>query len=323
MKRVRVSKSFIEEAERISAVEEEYGLQHVRFQLITATMRDVYVVTSDVGLRILMIYRHGARTRDEIDAEWQFVDFLDRSGISVAPAVRRRNGEYTVSFHAPEGVRCGVLTIYAEGEHLRRRPSAQAVRWYGSAIARIHVLSDSMPISLHRPANDVSTIVRESIAAFGAVVTDRPDDLAYLQTCGSILCRKAEELPQEPPSYGMIHGDAIRANALVSDEGQVTIIDFDLCGPGWRAYDVASYLYTVRHTPEEAEFESAFLDGYSTVRPLSSSDERKLPVFEAVRAIFSIGIPAMNVSHWGSAHLRAFLDGSLAGLRASMDRIST
>jgi hypothetical protein len=41
----------------------------------------------------------------------------------------------------------------------------------------------------------------------------------------------------------------------------------------------------------------------------------------AVRHIFSIGVPAMNVDHWGSAHLHAFLDQTLAQLRERMKTI--
>jgi hypothetical protein len=55
--------------------------------------------------------------------------------------------------------------------------------------------------------------------------------------------------------------------------------------------------------------------------PLSSQEHATLPLFEAVRAIFEVGVPAMNVSHWGSAYLYGFLDQSLARLRSSMERM--
>ncbi len=47
-------------------------------------------------------------------------------------------------------------------------------------------------------------------------------------------------------------------------------------------------------------------------------EREALPVFEAGRHIFSIGVPAMNVDHWRSAYLHAFLDHSLAQLRTRM-----
>jgi len=37
--------------------------------LITATLRDVYLVESRAGRHILILYRHSQRTRDIIDPE--------------------------------------------------------------------------------------------------------------------------------------------------------------------------------------------------------------------------------------------------------------
>lgn len=321
MTQVAVSKSFVAHSELSRILEEHYALSNVRCQLITATMRDAYLVTSDHGRYIFMVYRHGQHTADEVAAEWQFVDYLAVNDVSVAPAVRTRDGAYVVTLHAPEGTRYGVLSTFVEGEHLRRRPSAKAVQTYGRIIGQIHLLADEMPFPLNRPERKISAIIQQSIAAFEAEVLDRRDDLAYLRDCGAILTAMVEKLSREKPGYGTIHGDVIRTNALVSDEGKVTVIDFELCGPGWRAYDVASYLHTIRGTAEEREFEQAFLSGYSEVRSLTASEQRILPVFEAVRAIFSIGTPAMNIYHWGSVYFYAFVDGSLDRLKRSMAQI--
>jgi Ser/Thr protein kinase RdoA (MazF antagonist) len=89
-----------------------------------------------------------------------------------------------------------------------------------------------MPFSLVRPANDIEQIINRSVAAFAAEVPDRPEDVTYLQQCAAIILSRLETLPQEKPFYGLIHGDVIRANAQVADDGSVSILDFDLCGPG-------------------------------------------------------------------------------------------
>lgn len=136
--------------------------------------------------------------------------------------------------------------------------------------------------------------------------------------CATLILPRLEALPQAKPYYGLIHGDVIRANAQIADDGTMTILDFDLCGPGWRAYDIASYLIVIKGLPDEAALEAAFLGGYEQIRPITGVEREALPVFEAVRHIFSIGIPAMNVNHWGSAYLYAFLDQSLEQLRERM-----
>jgi Ser/Thr protein kinase RdoA (MazF antagonist) len=318
-----ISKSFISAEVLARTVETEYGLPNARCQLITASLRDVYLVTSDGGRRVLFVYRHGHRTPAEITSEWEFVDYLDGHGVPVAPAVRKRDGELLLTFRAPEGVRYGVLTRYAPGKHLRQRRSRAAIRAYGRAIAQIHTLADEMGHELTRPANDVSRLLDQCIAAFEAEVPERPQDLAYLRQCGAILRARIDgALPQEKPYYGLIHGDVIRANLQVDDDGSITLLDFDLCGPGWRVYDIASYLVVVRMLPKREESRRTFMTGYEEVRQISDAEREALPLFETVRAIFDIGVPAMNVYHWGSAYLHAFLDHSLDRVKHIMDEIA-
>jgi Ser/Thr protein kinase RdoA (MazF antagonist) len=314
-----VDKSLLSAAALAGGIEAEYGLGDVRCQLITATLRDVYLVSSRAGRFVLYVYRHGQRPTHEIEAEWQFVDHLGANGVPVAPAVRRRNGKLLMTLHAPEGVRYGVLTHFVAGKHLRRRPGAAAVHAYGRIVGNIHVLADQIPQTLSRPPIDVAELVTQSIAAFATEVPDRPQDLAFMQESAATLLPRIEALPRQSPFYGLVHGDVIRANAQVGDDGSVTILDFDLCGYCWRAYDVASYLAVIRSLPEENESEAAFLSGYQHVRPLKDVEKEALPLFEAVRTIVSIGIPAMNVYHWGSAYLHGFLDADLDRLRLVMN----
>src|SRR5438067_1961325 len=82
-------------------VEAAYGFQHVRCQLITATLRDVYLVVSSAGRHILIVYRHDQRTWDEIAAEWRFVSYLAEHAVPVAPAIATVTGEQIVTLQAP------------------------------------------------------------------------------------------------------------------------------------------------------------------------------------------------------------------------------
>ncbi len=313
-----ISKSFLERSAVGRLIEEEYGLTNVDCQLITATLRDVYLVTSAQGRNILYIYPHGERSPEAISAEWRFVEYLHANEVPVAPAVRRKSGETILTFNAPEGIRFGIVTPFVEGVILRRRSSIPAVRAYGRIVASIHTLADRMPFVLDRAPLDYEGMIRGSVAAFEREAFDRSGELAFLRGSAEILLNELGKLSKDKPAYGVIHGDVIRANALVAEDGRVTILDFDFCGYGWRAYDVASYLLTIRGTPEEAEFERAFLQGYDEVRPLTEPERQTLPLHEAVRAIYSIGVPASNIKHWGSQYFYAYLDPNLAALKNCM-----
>ncbi|HSH79081.1 MAG TPA: phosphotransferase [Herpetosiphonaceae bacterium] len=317
----RVIKSFLAPGVLAQRLAIDYGLQDARCQLITATLRDVYHVISRMGHHILIVYRHDQQTLDEIAAEWQLVDYLARQQVPVVPAIPARNGNPILTFQAPEGRRYGVVTDFIAGRHLRQRPSPDAARCYGQIIATIHVLADRMPTPFTRSGREVGAILAQSIAAIQTVVLDRPADVAYLAACATELQRTLSGLPQQSPKYGIIHGDVIRTNALVADDGTVSVIDFELCGLGWRVYDVASYLLTIRGDPQEDRLADAFLAGYTSTRPLMPQEYARLPLFEAIRAIFEIGTPAHNVDHWGSAYLYAFFDRSLERLKRSMQQL--
>ena len=317
----RVFKSFLAPDMLARRMATDYGFQDARCMLITATLRDVYHVISRAGRHILIIYGHGQQTFEEITAEWQLVAYLAAQQVPVVPALPSRDGTAILPFDAPEGRRYGVVTDYVPGTHLRQRPSVDATHRYGAIIATIHALADSMPLPFTRTAHEPGLILQQSIAAIQAVVIDRPDDVAYLTACAVELQARLSVLPRRAPEYGIIHGDVIRTNALVADDGAVRVIDFELCGLGWRAYDVASYLLAMRGDPQEHRLVDAFLMGYTAIRTLTPHAYASLPLFEAIRAIFEIGTPARNVDHWGSAYLYAFFDRSLDRLRRSMQQL--
>jgi Ser/Thr protein kinase RdoA (MazF antagonist) len=296
-----VAKSFLSAEALSRRIEVAYGLAEVRCQLMAAFMRDVYRVTSKQGRRILYVYRHRHRTVDMIRSEWQIIETLHANGVPV----------------------CGVLTGFADGEHLRARPGIESVSAFARSIARIHNLFDSMPEhELLRPVNDLDFLLDQSVEAFETELPERKEDIEYLNSCASMLRPRIESLPVDKPFYGLIHGDVIRANAQVAEDGSVTVLDFDLCGMGWRAYDIATYLTVISGLPEEREARKAFLDGYQQAREITRLEWESLPLFEALRSIFSIGVPAKNIYHWGREYLDGFLGYSLERLKRKMELLS-
>jgi Ser/Thr protein kinase RdoA (MazF antagonist) len=177
------------------------------------------------------------------------------------------------------------------------------------------------PVTLVRPVNDPLMIVQDALTAAEEAIADRADVLTALYHARDVLLPHIKRLVPVPPSYGVIHGDVIRANAIVGPDTAVSVIDFDLCGLGWRAYDIASYLFAIRGTRDEVSLRAAFLAGYTSIRALSQMEQGLLPLFEAIRAVFDIGIPASAINSWGRANIDAFLDGSLEQLNQCLNRL--
>jgi Ser/Thr protein kinase RdoA (MazF antagonist) len=302
-----------------SLLEVAYGLAEVRCQLIKGTIRDTYQVTSRGGSNfILSVYPH-SRPIAEIVAELDLLDLLAAGGVLVAPAVRQRTGERLLAIEAPEGMRHAVCFEYIFGRHLDRQPAPEPARHYGRAIAHIHVLTDGMPQSLTRPPVDVAQMIDDPLRAFAAVVTDRPADVAYLREVALLLHSRIATLPLDPPGFGLVHGDVIPSNAQVTPAGKIAVLDFDFCGDGWRAYDVATYLGEVRFWSASPAAADGFLAGYEEVRTLLRWEREALPLFEAARHIHALGTPALRVNEWGRSYLSdRMIDILLDGVRACM-----
>lgn len=303
-------------------LEAEYGLTEVRCQLVQATIRDTYRVDSATSPFILSIYRHGQRTPEEISAEVEIIAAAHKEGVRVAPAIPRRSGERLLPITAPEVLRHAVLSPYIAGHQLSKTPDPEIVRRYGHAIARIHQAADALPGPLPRPRIDAAAMLDRPLAAFGLVVTHRPDIATELHEVVDALRPRIAKLPTEPPGFGLIHGDVIPSNAQVTPKGDVAVLDFDFCGDGWRVYDVATYLWEVGFWQTPWEAARAFLDGYQAVRPLAGWEAEALPVFETARGIVALGTPALHADTWGSAYLSdRLIERLLAGIRQSLAHI--
>ncbi|MFF0829756.1 phosphotransferase [Brevibacillus sp. NPDC003359] len=73
------------------------------------------------------------------------------------------------------------------------------------------------------------------------------------------------------------HGDLQgNFNTNFCEDNTYTHFDFDLCGYGWRAYDLAAFKLSQILIEEDDELVeslwNAFLKGYTEVRPLSEND---------------------------------------------------
>ena len=102
-------------------------------------------------------------------------------------------------------------------------------------------------LDAERDRVDVVPCLRERIGVVGYLRTWRDEHTGFLDSCrddavGQVWRELGEEigrLPTEPAGYGAAHNDLHAGNLLMTDEGDLTVLDFDACTRHWYATDLA------------------------------------------------------------------------------------
>jgi Ser/Thr protein kinase RdoA (MazF antagonist) len=255
---------------------------------------DTYLVHHEQDKYILRVWQKDTRPREEIEAEMGLLSLLAQGQVPVARPLKRGDGIYLTAVNAPEGERLIGLFGYAAGKVPGKQITPEQSYAYGWAVAAMHQRFDSITHSYPRPPLNLQTLLETPVAALMPWLGHRPADEAYLMTLAETLTAQVSAVPLIPPLYGLCHGDLHKTNLLWTPEGQLTLLDFDLCGYGWRAYDLAVLFWSTRYLPQAEAVRAAYLEGYTTLRPLHPLEFQALPYFVAIRDIY---ITATELDH--------------------------
>jgi Ser/Thr protein kinase RdoA (MazF antagonist) len=281
-------------------------------------VNDVYLVEAETGCYVLKIYRAGWRSEPEVLYELDLLAHLDREGISVALPVARRDGRRVVSLPALEGARPCVLFEHAPGQQPTwpfYEDEAES-RLLGETLAAIHAAGETFASAHPRSPHDEASLLDRPLVAARPFLAHRPTDWDYLQGLTERLRERLAQLVSRGLSWGICHGDFHCGNAFITGEGQVTVFDFDVCGAGWLAFDLARWKGNCEGKGEASW--SAFLQGYQSRRRLEAADLEAAPLFVMLRAFDWMRIKCGFVSSgaWGSWDMDYYFNDTLALLKA-------
>jgi Ser/Thr protein kinase RdoA (MazF antagonist) len=286
----------------------------VRCYFLNPGLNDTYAVTAGSANYILRVYRHGWRTKAQIQAELEMLTFLRQHKLPVSYPIKRKDDSFLTRIAAPEGVRYAALFTHAPGQPIELNRTNS--RSYGELLARIHVCLDQRDEDPRRFHLDLGYLVDDSLGHVTPHLQHRRDDLDFLVNVGTELKSSLQGLlPLTRPEYGCCHGDHYGGNVHVDERGGMTVFDFDCYGYGWRAYDLAVFLAKntqVEGTSRAGRARSSalwnsFLKGYSNVRQPSELELRSVHLFVLARLIWRSGTEA-QVEDWGRAWV---VDGTL------------
>jgi Ser/Thr protein kinase RdoA (MazF antagonist) len=185
-----------------------------------------------------------------------------------------------------------VLFTAAPGRELGHKSYTEELAGlYGEAAAAIHRAADSFKGPSQRPALDLEQLLERPLRLVTSAIAHRPEDVAYVEGLGDRLKSRIEGAPDL--EIGFCHGDFHGGNACEAD-GSFTFFDFDCCGWGYRAYDVAvfpwAFAISENTTERIAAMGRSFLGGYIRHRKLGDMDIDAIPAFVAIRQVWLMGL---------------------------------
>jgi Ser/Thr protein kinase RdoA (MazF antagonist) len=160
-------------------------------------------------------------------------------------------------------------------------------------MARILVFSNYFKSDHQRQPMDLEFLVDRPIDQIQKFWTNNFDEkLNLLLTSAEVAKEDLLAILENPENtedgWGPIGGDFHNVNTHFDGE-QPTFFNFDLCGYGWRAYDIASFLLNTGLLQKSAKLSEAFFAGYYSVRPLSNNEHEAISPLLTIRRVWLTG----------------------------------
>ena len=302
MKDIRVTRSFIAADSLAEVINEEYEFSPpVTCKLFSKLLRtqdnDHYLVKvggQSYVARVYQLGKHLERTESDYLYELDWLNFLHQEALPVSYPIPRRDGTFLGQLNAPEGPRYYALFTFAQGKPMDLK-SQDELFAFGANMAMIHKVSNRFQSPHARQPMDLAFLVDRPVERLTRFWEhSRAEDLDIIlmsarEAREEILALLRNEEHTED-SWGPIGGDFHNASTYFTNHSSPVFFNFDWCGPGWRAYDIAAFLQNTNLMHEPEEYAEAFFGGYYSVRPLSNNEHHAISPFLTIRRIWLTSI---------------------------------
>ena len=293
----------------------DYGIYGAKVSCINFEFNATFAVESESGAKYaLRININSTRTVENMKGEIEWVRHLNRtSGVHVPTPIATVKDDYIVSgLHADsDQILSAVMYSWLDGEEIGDEPTSQQLHEVGKAIATLHQESTDFTLSGNNALptfNDFFWGTEDLLFSDKSVLSDA--DRALIQRAHDLIMKFTIDLYQNSPVH-IIHADMHGWN-LMWNEGRLSIFDFDDCGYGVEAQDLAVTLYYL-DTPEQDE---ALLNGYKSVRPLPTYSANAMKALLLQRRLLLLNYLFETKNQEHKEMLPAYLEKSL-------ERVST
>ena len=287
-----------------------YGISNAKVSCINFEFNATFSVETEIGVKYaLRVNINSTRTIKNMMAEIEWVRHLNHtSGINTPTPIATLKDDFIVSAVHPESglTLFAVMYSWLEGEEIGDEPTLDQLHEVGKAIALLHQDSANYVLSsqLELPTFDDFFWSTEDFL-FSEKSKLSPADKSLLQEAHDLVMEFTRDLYETSPVH-IIHADVHGWN-LMWHEGKLSIFDFDDCGFGVEAQDIAVALYYL-DTPEQ---DQALLAGYTSVKPLPTYSENAMKALLLHRRLLLLNYLYETKNQEEKKLLPAYLEKSL------------
>ena len=223
--------------------------------------------------------------------KWDFVNYLAENGVHVARPVASQHGQLVEQIEGDEQLYAVFQAEKAPGKHVDGRSpnefNAILFRTWGCTMGKMHALTQRYTGGEHILHWQEEVEFMTNWCPDEAVKEKWHAMEAYL-----------ESLPQPGDAYGLIHNDLHPWNFLV-DDGNITVIDFDVCAHHWFATDIGIALFHAAWMGVSGDqdpnvflpgFYAHFMEGYDEENTLDAFWRAQLSQFVDYRRLLLFSV---------------------------------
>ncbi|HYW58342.1 MAG TPA: phosphotransferase [Polaromonas sp.] len=290
-------------------VSKAYGFgEVVECELLRRSFNQVYGLKFADGRRaVARLSAERPRGTPKVDYEAALLAHLRTRKVPVANCLATRDGAVAMMVTLPEGERPLMLFEHLDGEMTGEAlPDVEAL---GRGLARLHAAAEDFVSTESHHALDLNNLLESPLRLLLTAPTMTEELRTQFTELGSRLRQRIAAMGSL--TQVVCHGDAHGQNNFVTqdpgDERVASFFDFDDAGPGYLAFELAVYAWSMHPRSVNGQFDEKalarwqhFIAAYQQVRPIPTADLQAIPAFMAVRHFWLLGEYAGRIPAWGS-----------------------
>lgn len=284
---------------RLLAVEalRQYPFRVEALDFIHHGENTTFRITARDGARYLLrVARPDYHTVPAMNEEMKWLKHVNRKGTAQVPMpVTSKHGRVVEKAFSPDvGDRNFCVFKWIDGQFIEKRLSESTMFELGQLLGR---LQNASPSSRHRHYWTVDGLVgtQPKFGPVHSLVGISKAKCEIIENARKQIHRKLKAFERRHPNrYKLIHADAHFGNILRTSRG-LALIDFDDCGVGFRAYDLAIPLISAggilgpKRRKELPVFRAALISGFSSEANWDRFDDENLDDLISARRIMMLG----------------------------------